>query len=67
VARSLVEELDSEGAACLIEAEQSCFRLRGAKQHQAVTHSEAYEGVLQQPEYRSELRRRLGRTRVRRR
>lgn len=63
IARALAAELDSRGAACVIEAEQSCFRLRGEEQHDAVTHSEAYEGVLKDPALRAELWRRLGRAR----
>jgi len=60
VARALMDELASQGAACLIEASQTCFRLRGEEQHEAVTHSEAYEGVLKEPVLRAELWRRLG-------
>jgi GTP cyclohydrolase I len=62
VACSLMSELESQGAACLIEAEQTCFRLRGEEQHEAVTHSEAYEGVLKAPAMRAELSRRLERS-----
>lgn len=61
VACALMDELETQGAACLIEAEQSCFRLRGEEQHEAVTYSEAYEGVLKQPGLRAELWRRLAR------
>ena len=61
VAQALVDELGSGGAACLIEAEQTCFRLRGEEQHQAVTHSEAYLGALEEPALRAELWQRLGR------
>lgn len=60
VARSLSVELGSQGAACLIEAEQSCLRLRGERQHEARTFSEAYEGVLKEPALRAELWARLG-------
>jgi GTP cyclohydrolase I len=60
VAQALVEELGSGGAACLIEAEQTCFRLRGEAQHQAVTHAEAYLGALEEPALRAELWQRLG-------
>jgi GTP cyclohydrolase I len=59
VACSLMDVLGSQGAACLIEAEQTCFRLRGEEQHQARTHSEAYEGVLKSAELRAELWQRL--------
>lgn len=59
VARALMEELGSQGAACVVSAEQTCFRLRGEEQHAAVTHSEAYEGVLAEKALRRELWRRL--------
>ncbi|MFZ5445552.1 MAG: GTP cyclohydrolase I [Myxococcota bacterium] len=59
VATSLMKELGSRGAACLIRAEQTCFRLRGEEQHQAVTFSEAYEGVLKDKALRAELWARL--------
>ncbi len=59
VALALQDELGSQGAACLLRAEQTCFRLRGEKQHQAVTFSEAYEGVLKGKSLRAELWARL--------
>ena len=59
VACALQEELGSQGAACLIRAEQTCFRLRGEEQHLAVTFSEAYEGVLEEKSLRAELWARL--------
>jgi GTP cyclohydrolase I len=59
IASALMTELKSQGAACLISAEQSCLRLRGREQHQAVTHAEAYEGALKEPKLRAELWRRL--------
>lgn len=59
VAVALMQELGSQGAACVISAEQTCFRLRGQEQHQAVTHSEAYEGVLKEPALRAELWQRI--------
>ena len=46
VARSLATGLESPGAACIIEAHQACLRVRGEEQRDAVTHAEAYEGVL---------------------
>ncbi|WP_434380765.1 GTP cyclohydrolase I [Melittangium boletus] len=46
VAQSLARVLDSPATACIIEAEQACLRLRGPRQRDAVTHSEAYEGLL---------------------
>lgn len=60
VADALMKELGSSGAACLIRAEQTCFRLRGEEQHAAVTFSEAYEGLLKKPALRTELWARLG-------
>jgi GTP cyclohydrolase IA len=59
IALALRTELKSTGAACLIRAEQTCFRLRGEEQHTAVTHSEAYEGSLRRPALRAELWARL--------
>lgn len=59
IARALMTELDSAGAACLIRAEQTCFRLRGEEQHEAVTFSEAYEGALKKKALRAELWARL--------
>jgi GTP cyclohydrolase I len=59
VARALVQELGSQGAACMLQAEQTCLRLRGGQQHDAVTHAEAYEGVLKEPALRAELWARL--------
>ena len=46
VARSLARGLESPGAACIVEARQACLRVRGEEQRDAVTHAEAYEGVL---------------------
>ncbi|MFT3707661.1 MAG: GTP cyclohydrolase I [Archangium sp.] len=60
VALALKTELKSKGSACLIKAEQSCFRLRGEGQHDALTFSEAYEGVLKQKSLRAELWARVG-------
>jgi GTP cyclohydrolase IA len=60
VATSLMVELGSQGAACILEAEQSCLRLRGGEQCDAVTHAEAYEGILREPGLRAELWARLG-------
>jgi GTP cyclohydrolase I len=60
IACALVEHLGSQGAACLLTAEQTCLRLRGSEQHEAVTHAEAYEGVLREPALRAELWARLG-------
>jgi GTP cyclohydrolase IA len=61
VARSLARVLGSPASACIIEAEQSCLRLRGNEQSDAVTHAEAYEGRLRQDGLlRRELWARLG-------
>lgn len=60
VACALQSELRSQGAACLIRAEQTCLRLRGEEQHGAHTFSEAYEGVLKGKALRSELWQRIG-------
>ena len=46
VARSLQEHLGAAGSACIVEAHQACLRVRGEEQRDAVTHAEAYEGVL---------------------
>jgi GTP cyclohydrolase IA len=59
VALSLMKELKCSGAACIIQAQQACFQLRGEKQHTATTHSEAFEGVLQEKALRAELWKRL--------
>jgi GTP cyclohydrolase I len=59
VARALMTELECRGAACIIEAEQTCFRLRGEEQHDAITHAEAYEGQLRDKALRAELWQRL--------
>ena len=56
VARALKEQLRSPATACILEAEQTCLRLRGGNQHHAVTHAEAYEGKLRKD---SALRREL--------
>ena len=55
VSHALMTTLKTHGAACVLQAEQACLRLRGAEQHEAVTHTEAYEGVLREPSLRAEL------------
>lgn len=62
IAGALQDELGTQGAACLIRAEQTCFRLRGEEQHGAVTYSEAYEGVLKEKALRAELWQRIDRS-----
>lgn len=46
VATALVDVLGAAGAACIVDAEHACMRVRGGEQSEARTHSEAYEGVL---------------------
>ncbi|MBK7863970.1 MAG: GTP cyclohydrolase I FolE [Archangiaceae bacterium] len=61
VARTLATELKSPATACILEAEQTCLRLRGGHQRDAVTHAEAYEGLLRRDAaLRSELWARIG-------
>lgn len=61
VAGSIARVLGSPAAACIIEAKQTCLRLRGNRQRDAVTHSEAYEGRLRRDgPLRRELWARLG-------
>jgi GTP cyclohydrolase IA len=61
VAQALVSELKSPGAACILEAQQLCLRLRGEEQHDAITHAEAYAGVLRKDsKLRDELWARIG-------
>jgi GTP cyclohydrolase IA len=61
VASSLARVLGSPATACILEAKQACLRLRGEKQHDAVTHAEAYEGRLRKDgALRRELWTRLG-------
>ncbi len=56
VARALAEALESPATACILQAEQTCLRLRGGHQRDAVTHAEAYEGLLKRDAgLRSEL------------
>ena len=46
VAQALQKGLSSRGAACIVKAHQSCLQLRGGHQRDAVTHAEAYRGLL---------------------
>ena len=46
VAQALTTHLKSPGAACVLEGEMTCLRLRGEQQEHARTHAEAYEGIL---------------------
>ncbi|MHB8874902.1 MAG: GTP cyclohydrolase I [Myxococcaceae bacterium] len=61
VAHTLARALGSPATACVIEAEQACLRIRGNRQREARTHSEAYEGRLQTDRgLRAELWARIG-------
>jgi GTP cyclohydrolase I len=61
VARALARGLASPGTACVLEAEMTCLRIRGEMQHDARTHSEAYEGLLRRDgPLRRELWARIG-------
>ncbi len=60
VARALMEGLGAAGAACVLKAEHACMRIRGGVQAEAVSHADAYEGLLQTDlELRRELWARL--------
>jgi GTP cyclohydrolase IA len=60
VAGALMDQLRCQGAACVIEAQQTCFTLRGPKQHQSKTHAECLLGVIAHHPWRSELWSRIG-------
>jgi GTP cyclohydrolase IA len=61
VARALARGLASPATACVLEAEMTCLRIRGELQHDARTHSEAYEGRLRRDgPIRRELWARIG-------
>ncbi|WP_244237155.1 GTP cyclohydrolase I, partial [Corallococcus llansteffanensis] len=61
VAQALARVLNSPATACILEAEQACLRLRADHQRDAVTHAEAYEGLLRRDgPLRRELWARLG-------
>ncbi len=55
IARSLSAVLGAGGAACLLEAEHACMRVRGGTQAGARVHAEAYEGALRDKDLRREL------------
>jgi GTP cyclohydrolase I len=46
VAESLVRHAGARGAACLLDAEQLCLTVRGARRPRARTHAEAYAGTM---------------------
>jgi len=61
VASALARILGSPATACIVEAEQACLRVRGHRQRQARTHTEAYEGRLRRSRgLRQELWMRIG-------
>lgn len=63
VASSLATVLESPATACIVQAKQACLRVRGAKQQDAETHAEAYEGRLRRDRpLRAELWARIGET-----
>ncbi len=63
VAAALKTHLHSPATACVLEAEQTCLRLRAGHQYDAVTHAEAYEGKLRRDSaLRRELWARIGKT-----
>jgi GTP cyclohydrolase I len=46
IADALVRHLGARGAACLLEAEQLCLTVRGARRPRSRTHAEAFAGAL---------------------
>ncbi len=58
IAEALARTLGSPAAACVLEAEQACLRLRGSCQVDARTHAEAYVGSFKTD---AELRQRFWR------
>jgi len=46
VAESLVRHAGARGAACLLEAEQLCVTVRGARRPRARTHAAAFAGTM---------------------
>jgi GTP cyclohydrolase IA len=61
VARALSKTLGSSASACVLQAKQSCLRLRSHGQMDAATHTEAYEGTFQtDKQLRRELWARIG-------
>ncbi|MBX5481294.1 MAG: GTP cyclohydrolase I [Myxococcaceae bacterium] len=49
VVAALVRVLGTATAACVLEADMTCLRLRGEEQSHARTHAEAYAGRLRRP------------------
>ncbi|HET8724781.1 MAG TPA: GTP cyclohydrolase I FolE [Anaeromyxobacteraceae bacterium] len=46
VAEALVDHLGARGAACVLEAEQSCLTVRGERRRGARAHAQAFAGVM---------------------
>jgi GTP cyclohydrolase IA len=46
VAEALVRHLGARGAACLLDAEQSCLSVRGERRARARAHAQCFVGVL---------------------
>jgi GTP cyclohydrolase IA len=46
VAEALVAHLGARGAACILEAEQSCLTVRGERRREARAHAQAFAGVM---------------------
>lgn len=61
VAEAIRRELGSDGAAVLLEAEQTCMTLRGERRAQARALTEAFTGAFaERPELRERFVRRIG-------
>jgi len=61
VAVAMARVLGSPATACIVQAEHTCLRLRGQRQHRAKAHTEAYEGLLRRDRaLRQELWARIG-------
>ena len=66
VVDALTRVLGTDTAACVLEADMTCLRLRGEEQSHARTHAEAYAGRLRNDgPLRRELWARIGSPRVR--
>ncbi len=46
VAEALVDHLGAGGAACVLEAEQSCLTVRGERRRGARAHAQAFAGIM---------------------
>ena len=62
IAESIRTELRSDGAAVVLEADQTCMTLRGERRAQARAVTEAFTGAFaDRPELRDRFVRRIGR------